>query len=325
LDYRAHVDDAIVSFLETAEPSSGLVDLLELGLNHEQQHQELMLTDLKHVFSVNPLRPVYRPRKVIGSEASMAGGGHATPVRWIEVPEGLREVGAAAEGFSFDNERPRHRVYLQGFELADRLSTCGEFLEFMADGGYSRAELWMSDGWAVAREREWTEPFYWEKRDGEWWLFTLAGMRRVEPAEPVCHLSWYEADAFARWAGARLPTEFEWEVVAAGLPIAGNFVEAGHFHPMPAAAPAPGMESAPLQMFGDVWEWTGSSYRPYPGFTPAEGAIGEYNGKFMSNQFVLRGGSCATSLSHLRPTYRNFFHPDACWQFSGVRLARDPG
>ncbi|MEX1257716.1 MAG: ergothioneine biosynthesis protein EgtB [Gemmatimonadota bacterium] len=319
LDYRAHVDDAMTQFLMAGEPPRVLAELVELGLHHEQQHQELILTDLKHVFSVNPLRPEYRPRATGAPRAS------ARTLRWIENPEGLREVGAAAEGFSFDNERPRHRVYLKGFALADRLATCGEFLEFMKDGGYERADLWMSDGWAVARERGWTEPFYWEKRDGEWWVFTLTGMRRVEAADPVCHLSWYEADAFARWAGARLPTEFEWEVVAADLPVAGNLVEAGHYHPIPATDPALRTGSSPTQMFGDLWEWTGSSYRPYPGFIPAPGAIGEYNGKFMSNQFVLRGGSCATSGSHLRATYRNFFHPDACWQFSGVRLAKDVG
>jgi ergothioneine biosynthesis protein EgtB len=196
----------------------------------------------------------------------------------------------------------------------------------MEDGGYGRADLWMSDGWAVASEREWTEPFYWERRDGDWWLFTLAGMRPVEPDEPVCHLSWYEADAFARWAGARLPTEAEWEVVARELPVQGNLVEVGRFHPAPlreVGAAEDGSSADPKQMFGDVWEWTGSQYRPYPGYRPAPGVLGEYNGKFMSNQFVLRGGSCATPRSHIRPTYRNFFHPDACWQFSGLRLARD--
>jgi ergothioneine biosynthesis protein EgtB len=325
MEYRAHVDDGMARLLRDGTPDRSLRDLVELGLNHEQQHQELMLTDLKHVFSVNPLRPVYRSSDPEGGTHSEPPGAldSVEPPVWVEFPEGLRDVGAADGTFSFDNERPRHRVYLQGFALADRLVTCGEYLGFMEDGGYTRAELWMSDGWTVAQEREWSEPFYWEMREGEWWSYTLAGMRRVDPREPVCHLSWYEADAFARWAEARLPTELEWEVSAAGHPVAGNLVESGRLHP----APAPPAEAhggvAPRQLFGDVWEWTGSSYRPYPGFVPAPGAIGEYNGKFMSNQFVLRGGSCATPASHVRATYRNFFHPDACWQFTGLRLARD--
>jgi len=319
LDYRAHVDEAMANVLEGQEPSPALGELVELGLQHEQQHQELMLTDLKHVFSVNPLRPEYRP-----SESVVTPGPTVAPLRWIEAPAGLRDVGARSGGFSFDNERPRHRVYLERFALADRPTTCGEYLEFMADGGYTRPELWMSDGWAIANERGWTAPFYWERREAEWWLFTLRGMKRVEASEPVCHLSWYEADAFARWAGARLPTEFEWEVLAADLTVRGNLAESDHFHPV-AAGPAEGADRPLRQVYGDVWEWTGSSYRPYPGFAPAPGAIGEYNGKFMSNQFVLRGGSCATPRSHLRATYRNFFHPDACWQFTGVRLAKDGG
>jgi ergothioneine biosynthesis protein EgtB len=247
-------------------------------------------------------------------------------MRWIEGPDGVVEIGAREGGFGFDNERPRHRVFVEAYEIADRLATCGEYLDFMRDGGYERAELWMSDGWLVAQERAWREPFYWERREGEWWLYTLGGMRRIDPAEPVSHLSWYEADAFSRWIGARLPTEAEWEVAAATLPVAGNLLESGRFHPQAPDSPGSGPiaeSTRPRQMFGDLWEWTGSAYRPYPGFESAPGPIGEYNGKFMSNQFVLRGGSCATPRTHIRATYRNFFHPDACWQFTGVRFARD--
>jgi ergothioneine biosynthesis protein EgtB len=231
---------------------------------------------------------------------------------------GVHEIGYAGDGFAYDNEGPRHREFLESFELADRLVTNGEYLAFMEHDGYRRPELWLSMGWATVQENGWTEPYYWERRDGLWMLFTLGGMREVGPAEPVCHLSYFEADAFARWAGARLPTEAEWEVAAASAPVRGNFVEEGRFHP--SAAPA---DAGLRQMYGDVWEWTASPYTPYPGFRPAAGAVGEYNGKFMCNQLVLRGGSCATSRSHIRPTYRNFFPPDATWQFTGVRLARD--
>jgi ergothioneine biosynthesis protein EgtB len=305
--YRRHVDDGMHALL--AAGHDDVAPLVEIGLNHEQQHQELMLTDIKHVFSVNPLRPAYR-------EADFAPQ-QAVPLEWIRHEGGLCEIGHTGSGFSYDNESPRHRIWLEPFALASRTVTCGEYLEFMADGGYTRPELWASLGWATVQEQEWTEPFYWEQRDGEWWLYTLHGMRAVDPAEPVCHLSWFEADAFARWAGARLPTEGEWEVAAAAVPVAGNFVESGALHPRAAGAGG-GLQ----QLHGDVWEWTQSQYSPYPGYAPPPGALGEYNGKFMCNQFVLRGGSCATSLSHIRPTYRNFFPPDATWQFSGVRLAR---
>ncbi|MBX6365315.1 MAG: ergothioneine biosynthesis protein EgtB [Gemmatimonadetes bacterium] len=311
--YRRHVDAALATLLERLSDDrlAAVELLLTLGLHHEQQHQELMLTDIKHVFSVNPLRPAYR-------EAAAARSGPAPALEWVEFPEGLHWIGWAGPGFAYDNEGPRHRQFVEPFALASRLVTNGEYLEFMADGGYDRPELWLSMGWATREQNGWTEPFYWERRDGEWWMFTLAGMRRVDPAEPVCHLSYFEADAFARWAGARLPTEFEWEVAAGGVPARGNFVESRAYHPL-AAEPGPGL----LQLYGDVWEWTRSQYTPYPGFRPAAGAVGEYNGKFMCNQFVLRGGSCATSVTHIRPTYRNFFPPDACWQFTGVRLARD--
>jgi ergothioneine biosynthesis protein EgtB len=311
-DYRRHVDEGITALLDQADPelTGRIAPLLRIGINHEQQHQELLVTDIKHVFSVNPLRPVYRERRDRSASAPA--------LRWVDFPGGLHEVGHDGDGFAYDNESPRHRRYLEPFRLANRLVTCGEYLAFMEDGGYARPELWLSAGWATAQENEWSEPFYWERRDGEWWIFTLSGMRRVEDDEPVCHLSYFEADAYARWAGARLPREEEWEVAAVGVPVAGNLVESGHFHPI-----APEDGDGLLQMYGDVWEWTQSQYTGYPGYHPPEGALGEYNGKFMCNQFVLRGGSCATSATHIRPTYRNFFPPDATWQFTGLRLAKD--
>ncbi len=319
IDYRASVDEAMTRLLEGDDLSRELQYLVQLGLNHEQQHQELILTDLKHVFAVNPLRPAYRPPE---SHAAPHDPHPARPPRWIDHPGGLHPIGWAGPGFAYDNEGPRHRRFLEPFSLADRLVTNGEFLEFMADGGYDRPELWMSEGWAARQENEWSEPFYWELRDGAWWLFTLHGMRPVVECEPVCHVNWYEADAYSRWAGARLPREEEWEVVASGQPIEGNLLDARAFHPRG----APPVEAdVPRQIYGDVWEWTSSPYSPYPGYRPEAGAVGEYNGKFMVNQFVLRGGSCATSADHLRPTYRNFFHPGQSWQFSGIRLARDPG
>ena len=311
-DYRAYVDEHMQALLERAdeETMATLRPLVEIGLHHEQQ--ELLLTDIKHVLSVNPLRPAYRDL----APETRAG---TAPMEWIAFDEGLYEIGHEGDGFCYDNETPRHRHYLQPFQLGNRLVTNGEFIEFMEDGGYERPPLWLSEGWATVQERDWTEPFYWEQHDGTWYLFTLGGMREVDPDEPLCHVSYFEADAFARWAGARLPTEQEWEVAARTVPMRGNFVEQGRYHPAPAA---PG--ATPLrQMYGDVWEWTRSPYSPYPGYEPLPGALGEYNGKFMCNQFVLRGGSCATSETHLRPTYRNFFPPDATWQFMGLRLAKD--
>ncbi len=313
--YRRHVDEAMLTLLAGLDEGrlAQIRPLIELGLNHEQQHQELMLTDIKHVFSVNPLRPVYR------SVPAATPRREAPPLRWLEFPERVAWIGHGADGrFAYDNEEPRHRQLVHGFALASRAVTNGEYLEFMEDGGYRRPELWLSLGWATREAGQWTEPFYWERRDGDWWAFTLTGMKPIDPAEPVSHVSYFEADAYARWAGARLPTELEWEVAAAGLPLRGNFVESGGWHPAPASG-----HGALLQMFGDVWEWTQSPYGAYPGFRPAAGAVGEYNGKFMCNQFVLRGGSCATSVTHIRPTYRNFFPPDATWQFTGFRLARD--
>jgi ergothioneine biosynthesis protein EgtB len=311
LDYRRHVDAGILRLLDRGAPASAL-DVVELGLHHEQQHQELVLTDLKHALSRNPLRPAYRAR-------APEPAGRAQPLRWIRGEAGLREIGHAGPGFAFDNERPRHRVFVEAFEVASRPVTNSEYLDFVRDGGYSRAELWLSDGFAARAGRGWSAPLYWEERDGARLAFTLAGMAPLRPDEPVCHVSYYEADAFARWAGARLPTEAEWECAAAEAPLAGGFVESGRLHP----APSPAADRLPAALFGDVWEWTASAYAPYPGFRPLAGSLGEYNGKFMSNQMVLRGGSCATPERHIRRSYRNFFPPDARWQFSGIRLARD--
>ena len=312
--YRRHVDGAMERFLlEATDDRIGAVAfVIELGLHHEQQHQELILTDIKHVFSVSPMEPSLRP-------ALPRSGAVAAPQRFIAAKGGLVEIGHAADGFAFDNEGPRHRVWLEPFEIASRLVTCGEMLAFMADGGYDTPTLWLSDGWDARQRAGWRAPAYFRPADGGWEVMTLGGWRAVDPSEPVCHVSFYEADAFARWAGARLPTEAEWELVAAGRAVSGNFVESGALHPVP-AAPSP--DDGPAQLFGDVWEWTASPYVPYPGFRPFGGGLGEYNGKFMSSQMVLRGGSCASPTRHLRATYRNFFAPPARWQFAGIRLAR---
>lgn len=308
LDYRAHVDALMLRLLERGALDEGTRKLFELGLHHEQQHQELILTDIKHVLWCNPLRPAYR------SAPPMPPAG--TPwLRWHRFDEAIVEIGAADGGFAFDNERPRHRVLVPAFRLASRAVTNGEYAEFIADGGYRNPLLWLSDGWATVQAEGWQRPLYWAaEEDGE---FTLAGQRPLNPHAPVCHLSYYEADAFARWAGARLPTEQEWERAAGDTPVAGNFIESRQLHPQPAG------HDGLAQLFGDVWEWTASPYVAYPGYRPAAGAVGEYNGKFMCNQMVLRGGSCASSASHLRVSYRNFFPPSARWQFSGLRLARD--
>lgn len=314
MQYRVHVDAAMARLLEqpAAREFPALQAVVELGINHEQQHQELILTDIKHVFSVNPLRPALQPIVGVPKTAS------ESPLRWLSFPETVDWIGWAGDGFAYDNEGPRHKQVIHAFALASRLVTNREYLEFMADRGYQRPELWLSDGWAAASTKQWTEPFYWERHADEWMAYTLSGMRPIDPAEPICHLSFYEADAFARWAGARLPTEAEWEIAARTVPIHGNFAESKRFHPTVAAD-----GNALQQMFGDVWEWTRSPYSPYPGYAPMAGALGEYNGKFMCNQFVLRGGSCATPQNHIRATYRNFFPPEATWQFSGLRMARD--
>jgi ergothioneine biosynthesis protein EgtB len=327
MEYRRHVDAAMDRLLESTKDGTRddeLTALVELGLNHEQQHQELILTDLKHVFSVNPLRPAYREGTLPSEDPVDVPPTPAESIRWVPFEGGLERIGWAGEGFHFDNEAPRHRRFLEPFLIADRLSTNREYLAFMEDGGYQRAELWMSEGWARRAIEGWTEPFYWEWQGDEWWCHTLSGMRRLDLDEPVCHVNWFEADAFARWSGSRLPREDEWEVAAGMVPVRGNLLESGRFHPD--RAPAQNGERPVLrQIFGDVWEWTSSPYSPYAGYKPLEGVVGEYNGKFMCGQFVLRGGSCATPATHIRRTYRNFFPPDASWQFSGIRLARDPG
>jgi ergothioneine biosynthesis protein EgtB len=309
LRYRAEVDGATAEALRRGLPAA-LLDVVELGIAHEEQHQELLLTDLKHAFWSNPLRPAYHPAP------PPAAGRPAPLLAWLPREGGRAELGTAGGPFAFDNERPRHPVLVPPHALASRPVTCGEWLGFVEDGGYDRPELWMSDGWATSRRQGWRAPLYWEAGEPGWQQFTLGGMRPVDPAEPVAHVSWFEADAYARWARARLPTEAEWELAAAEAAADGTFAEAGRHHP---AAAAPGAS----QLLGDVWEWTSSGYGPYPGFRPLSGALGEYNGKFMVSQLVLRGGSCATPRRHVRPGYRNFFYPEARWQFSGLRLARD--
>jgi len=338
-EYRAYVDDHMLRLLaglaDAADEHSAtsLAALVELGLNHEQQHQELILTDIKHVLWMNPLRPVYVPRDAGGDAArGTRGDADASALGWRTVREGVHEIGHAGGGFAFDNESPRHRQYLHPARVGSRLVTNAEYLEFMADGGYRRPGLWLSAGWDAVQANGWEAPLYWE-RDGDGWsTFTLAGTLPVAPDEPVCHMSFFEADAFARWAGARLPTEAEWEVVAAGQGEAaaaadGTFADSRRFHPAPLAgrpAKANGSDAArAAQLYGEVWQWTASQYTPYPGFRPAPGAIGEYNGKFMCDQWVLRGASCATPRSHARLTYRNFFPATTRWQFSGIRLAAD--
>jgi ergothioneine biosynthesis protein EgtB len=314
LAYRRHIDRAMDALFADPRPAHGLRGLAELGLNHEQQHQELILTDLKHLLSRNPLKPPYhKPWPLTPIQARVRG--------WIACGEGKYEIGNAGEDFCFDNETPRHSVWLEAFEIATHPVTHGDFMAFVEDGGYRRPELWLSAGWETVESRGWQAPGYWERRDGAWHTFTLHGMVPVDANTPVCHISFYEAEAFARWAGARLPTEAEWEIAAGQAPVSGNFVESGALHPL-ALREMP-EDGVPAQVYGDVWEWTRSDYAPYPGFQTPEGAVGEYNGKFMSSQYVLRGGSCATPQSHVRASYRNFFPPDARWQFSGLRLARD--
>jgi ergothioneine biosynthesis protein EgtB len=314
LAYRDRIDDELAGLLDRGALGGELLALVELGLHHEQQHQELIVTDLKHMLSCNPLRPAYLRSWPLTPV-------HASPREWLPMEGGLREIGHDGVGFAFDNEQPRHKVWIEPFEIASLPVTHGDVIAFIEDGGYRRPELWLSAGWDTVATRGWNAPLYWEKRDGAWHMFTLRGMAPVDAGSPACHLSFYEAEAIARWSGARLPTEAEWEFAAHALPIEGNFVESGALHPLALReAPAAGV---PAQMFGDVWEWTRSDYAPYPGFRTAPGAVGEYNGKFMCNQYVLRGGSCATPASHIRATYRNFFPAEARWQFSGVRLARD--
>ena len=310
-EYRLRVDDAMLRLLESPRADE-LWWLVELGLHHEQQHQELLLMDAKHVLSQGPLDPAYR------SVLPPDPGDGDRPMGWIEHRGGLVDVGHEGPGFAYDNEGPVHRVWLEPFEIADRPVTAGDWLEFMHDGGYQRPELWLSEGWAAVQADAWRAPLYWRDDEGTWSLFTLGGRRPVHPGEPVCHVSYHEADAFARWASARLPTEAEWETIARGRPVdERHCLDLDALHPRPVGGP--GIS----QLCGGVWEWTASAYAPYPGFEPGPGAIGEYNGKFMVNQQVLRGGSCVTPRGHVRPTYRNFFPASARWAFSGLRLARE--
>jgi ergothioneine biosynthesis protein EgtB len=313
--YRAHVDERIGSALDHGRRlDNETLSLVELGMHHEQQHQELMLTDLKHVFGSNPIDPAY----LAVPSTTDHGDTGTRALQWLAFDGGLNAVGHDGAGFAFDNEGPRHRRLLQPFELGSRLVTNEEYLAFIDDDGYRRPELWLSEGWSVVQREGWEAPLYWRREDKRWSLFTLGGRRAIRSDEPVCHVSYYEADAFAAWARSRLPDEAEWEVAVGDTLPSGNFVESGALHPRPSNRSA-GLE----QCFGDVWEWTRSAYSPYPRYWPASGAVGEYNGKFMCGQFVLRGGSCATSVDHIRSTYRNFFPPDARWQFTGIRLARD--
>jgi ergothioneine biosynthesis protein EgtB len=309
LRYREHVDAALDDLLQRASGDPALAFRVTLGMHHEQQHQELLLTDIKHLFAQNPLLPAY-------AELPRPGAAAAPAMAWIPGEAGLAAIGHQGESFAFDNETPHHQALLGAHELASRLVTNGEYREFIEDGGYAEPTLWLSDGWSTLQAEGWQRPLYWQEDLAQ--VFTLGGLRALDPAAPVTHVSYYEADAFARWAGARLPTEFEWETAAARQPVAGNFADSGTLEPCPA-----GGGEGLLQLYGDAWEWTASPYAPYPGFRPLAGSLGEYNGKFMCSQMVLRGGSCATPAGHVRPSYRNFFYPAQRWQFTGIRLARD--
>lgn len=314
-EYREDVNKKMERLFNNLDEKdfSDVAHIIEIGIHHEQQHQELIVTDIKHVFSENPLDPVYSERNDSNDEENN------TDLKWINFEEGIYEIGNNGSSFGYDNEFPQHKSLVQGFKLASRLVTNREYLEFIKDGGYEKTELWLSDGWSAVSSNGWKAPLYWDDTKEQWWNFTLNGFKKVNPNEPVCHLSFYEAEAFARWAGARLPSEFEWEVASKDIEVDGNFVENGNFGPI-----AINTTEKPLQqMYGDVWEWTRSPYSPYPGYKTLPGALGEYNGKFMCNQMVLRGGSCATSKTHIRNTYRNFFPPESRWQFMGLRLAKD--
>jgi len=327
LAYREYVDGAMEDFAAGDVPEDARTRIT-LGLNHEQQHQELLITDIKHAFWSNPLHPAY----VQGVDAIRSAAKEAAPVRWVEFAGGVTETGHSGSGFCFDNETPRHKVYLEPFRLASRPVSCAEYLAFMEDGGYARPELWLSEGWNTVRAEGWQAPLYWRRGEMGWEVFTLRGLVRLEDlrATPVCHVSYFEADAFAHWAGKSLATETEWETAAVTVPVTGNFLEDEKFHPQApprasereqAAAVQQEVQQGVQQLWGDVWEWNVSAYLPYPGYQPLPGALGEYNGKFMCNQMVLRGGSVATPASHIRATYRNFFAPSTRWQFSGIRLA----
>jgi len=313
-EYRAYVDEHMLQLLHISDhrERENIRLRTRVGINHEQQHQELILTDIKHVFAMNPLKPAYQHTRLAGTAGTV-------PLSWFRHPGGLVTIGNTGDQFCYDNEMPAHQVYLEPFQLASRLVTNGEYLEFMQDNGYSRAEHWLADAWTLVNAQQWQAPLYWEQQDdGQWSVMTLHGMQAINLHEPVCHVSFYEADAFARWAGMRLPGEAEWEVMARDYPIEGNLRDTDNLHPIAAAIP-----DAMQQVYGDTWEWTQSPYAPYPGFRPLAGSLGEYNGKFMCNQLVLRGGSCVTPVDHIRASYRNFFYPQDRWQFSGIRLARN--
>jgi ergothioneine biosynthesis protein EgtB len=330
LRYREHVDAAMERLFEH-DPEPEALRRIELGANHEEQHQELLLTDILHAFSTNPLKPKYREQenreqgsgnRVQKSAVESPGGiAGAMPLQFAGFEGGLREVGHAGNGFCFDNEMPRHRVWLEPFALASRLVTCGEYAEFMADGGYQKPEFWLSAGWDAVKQNGWRAPLYWSDREGEWNVFTLRGELPLKEmaATPVSQVSFYEADAYARWAGLRLPTEFEWEAAVEDQPVEGNLLDSGNLIPVSADLV---QGENPTKYYGDCWVWTSSAYLGYPGFHPLDGTLGEYNGKFMSGQMVLRGGSCVTPARHIRATYRNFFAPETRWQFSGFRLAK---
>jgi ergothioneine biosynthesis protein EgtB len=332
LHYRTHVDQGLERLLEAGSHPEAL-RRIELGVNHEEQHQELLLTDILHAFFTNPLRPAYlapdpAAKKSAGESTNPSGSSEIAELRFLPFEGGLREAGHTGEGFCFDNELDRHRVWLQPYSLAARLTTCREYAGFIADGGYRRPELWLSAGWDAVQAQRWRAPLYWTEAGGSWSLFTLRGEQPLSELQnaPVSHVSYFEADAYARWAGARLPTEFEWEAAAGNQPVAGlaaveaNLLDSGELMPIPATAPP--QNQRPAQLFGDCWEWTASAYLGYPGFQPLNGSLGEYNGKFMSGQMVLRGGSCLTPQAHIRSSYRNFFPPETRWQFSGIRLAK---
>jgi ergothioneine biosynthesis protein EgtB len=319
--YRAHIDDAMLRLIESRDGARNFESLVLLGLNHEQQHQELLLTDIKQAFFLNPLGPAYRDRQKLAMDK-------ATPLKFVSRRGGETAIGASGDSFCFDNETPRHVTLLRTHSLANRLVTNGEYREFIDDGGYSDPALWLADGWTKLRELGWNRPLCWSENNAR--EFTLGGWRPLDPNAPVCHVSYYEADAFARWAGARLPTEAEWETAAADTPVVGNLLDEGFMHPAgasgtrgSAAFESPGAPPAITQLWGDVWEWCSSSYAPYPGFEPLAGSLGEYNGKFMCNQLVVRGGSCVTWAEHVRPSYRSFFYPHDRWQFLGFRLAKN--
>ena len=311
--YRKHVDAGLADFFAKGNIDEDVQALIELGINHEQQHQELMLTDILSLFAQGPLRPAYRDTE------QPRTGDDAAPIEWLPFDGGVHTVGHRGDGFSYDNEGPAHAVLLRPYKLANRLVTNGEWLSFMADGGYETAAHWLSDAWGTVQAEQWQAPLYWERDEDGWQQMSLLGLQAVDPAAPVTHISFYEADAYARWAGKRLATEFEWEVASAGLPETGRTLGADALRPLPANNDQDGLQ----QMFGDAWEWTASPYIAYPGYQPAEGAVGEYNGKFMCNQFILKGGSCATPDGHVRRSYRNFFYPHQRWQFTGLRLAED--